>query len=150
MLFAVIILRGRILSQMNIKIECLELLGAGGFGRTFLFPLGIGLYFLILFLLAVLVLVLIVHIAAEVFDICIFFLLLVLGKCLLTILALFLLDFDLFLFLLLSSFGSLNDHLLPALLVLQELLAKLRGLFIPFTHYLNCYKAFNFQKLHQT
>ena len=132
---------------MDIKIESLELLGAGGFGRTFLFPLSIGLYFLIFFLFAMLVLVLIVHIAAEVFDICIFLLLFVFGKCLLTILTFFFFNFSLFLLLLLASFGSLDNHLLPALLVLQELLAQLRGLFIPFTHYLNCYKAFNFQKL---
>ena len=126
------------------------MLGADGFGRTFLFPLGIGLYLLIFFLLAVLVLVLIMHIAAEIFDVCIFLLLFMFGKCLLTILTFLLLNFSLLLLLLLASFGSLDDHLLPALLVLQELLAELWGLFIPFTHYLNCYKAFNFQKLHQT
>ena len=120
------------------------MLGADGFGRTFLFPLGIGLYLLIFFLLAVLVLVLIMHIAAEIFDVCIFLLLFMFGKCLLTILTFLLLNFSLLLLLLLASFSSLDDHLLPTLLVLYELLAQLRGLFIPFTHYLNCYKAFNF------
>ena len=84
------------------------------------------------------------HIAAEIFDVCIFLLLFMFGKCLLTILTFLLLNFSLLLLLLLASFGSLDDHLLPALLVLYELLAQLRGLFIPFTHYLNCYKAFNF------
>ena len=77
---------------------------------------------------------LVVHVVSEVAEVGVFLLFLVADECLLRALELLLLLLRLLPLLLLAPASSLDDHLLPTLLVLNELFGELRRLFIPFAH----------------